>query len=75
MLVLEVKKTPSGKIRQLQRSAQHVEHADVLSEPKCPKCGASMTVRVARKGTNAGKEFWGCTKYPNCHGILPVKTD
>jgi restriction system protein len=36
--------------------------------PKCPKCGGKMVKRVARRGVNAGKEFWGCEKYPNCTG-------
>lgn len=33
---------------------------------KCPECGAEMT---KRKGKKTGKEFWGCSKYPECKGI------
>ncbi len=40
--------------------------------PVCPKCGAEMKKRVARQGSNAGNEFWGCTSYPKCNGILPI---
>jgi ATP-dependent helicase HepA len=29
-----------------------------------------MTLRTARRGINAGKDFWGCTKYPSCKGSL-----
>ena len=36
--------------------------------PVCPKCGASMKLREARRGANAGKKFWGCTNYPKCNG-------
>jgi ATP-dependent DNA helicase RecQ len=36
----------------------------------CPKCGAEMELRMAKKGPNAGKQFWGCSKYPICRGIL-----
>jgi restriction system protein len=43
--------------------------------PACPKCGAGMTKRIASKGENAGKEFWGCSTYPKCKGILPVASD
>lgn len=36
--------------------------------PQCPKCGAAMQARVARKGANAGQKFWGCNTYPKCNG-------
>lgn len=42
---------------------------DVTSEPpSCPLCGASMMLRTARKGQNAGGKFWGCTQFPDCRG-------
>ena len=34
--------------------------------PKCPKCGRPLRKMVARKGRNAGNEFWGCSGYPDC---------
>ena len=37
--------------------------------PLCPECRADMVRRTARRGQNAGKEFWGCPKYPQCRGI------
>ncbi|QWV97207.1 restriction endonuclease [Geomonas nitrogeniifigens] len=36
--------------------------------PQCPRCGAAMQIRVARKGANAGQKFWGCSAYPKCNG-------
>ncbi|MFP4500237.1 MAG: hypothetical protein ACLFTT_04485 [Candidatus Hydrogenedentota bacterium] len=27
-----------------------------------------MAVRTARKGANAGAQFWGCSAYPQCRG-------
>jgi len=39
--------------------------------PKCPQCGAQMALRTAKTGTNAGQQFWGCTKYPACKGTQP----
>lgn len=36
--------------------------------PECPACTAPMARRMARKGANAGKEFWGCTRFPVCKG-------
>lgn len=35
----------------------------------CPQCGSSMVKRKARKGSNAGAEFWGCSKFPTCRGV------
>lgn len=40
--------------------------------PVCPKCNSEMKRRVARQGTNAGKEFWGCVAYPKCNGTKPI---
>ena len=37
--------------------------------PSCPKCGGTMVERIARKGSNAGNTFWGCTSYPQCRGV------
>jgi restriction system protein len=35
---------------------------------RCPLCGATMVLRVAKKGTHAGEKFWGCSSFPKCHG-------
>jgi restriction system protein len=36
--------------------------------PNCPKCGKAMSLRTAKSGRNAGKQFWGCSAYPECRG-------
>jgi len=36
------------------------------SVPICPKCDVPMIQRVAAKGPNAGRSFWGCPNYPRC---------
>lgn len=38
-------------------------------EPSCPQCGSSMVKRTARKGGNAGGEFWGCAQFPTCRAV------
>ena len=38
----------------------------------CPKCGKSMVLRTARNGDNAGKQFWGCSGYPDCKGVVNI---
>jgi len=61
------------------RDAQVAEPCDDLNvppvastSPLCPQCTAEMTKRVARHGSNAGKEFWGCISYPKCKGTRPL---
>ncbi len=36
--------------------------------PVCPICASSMVRRTAKKGANAGSQFWGCSNYPACRG-------
>lgn len=40
------------------------------AEPTCPKCGVPMVQRVATRGDNKGKSFWGCPNYPRCREIV-----
>lgn len=36
----------------------------------CPKCGSGMVERVAKRGQNIGKKFYGCSNYPSCNGTI-----
>jgi four helix bundle suffix protein len=40
--------------------------------PSCPQCGKPMALRTAQKGKNSGKQFWGCTGYPECKKIAEI---
>jgi hypothetical protein len=40
--------------------------------PPCPNCGAEMWVRVARRGSNRGMKFLGCSSYPYCKGTRSI---
>jgi len=40
--------------------------------PLCPKCGTAMTLRTAERGSNAGRQFFGCTNFPKCREIIAV---
>jgi DNA-binding helix-hairpin-helix protein with protein kinase domain len=53
--------TPSA-----QSSVQPGGHAG--NNVTCPKCGSKMVRRVAGRGPNAGKPFWGCSRFPVCRG-------
>jgi ssDNA-binding Zn-finger/Zn-ribbon topoisomerase 1 len=43
---------------------------EIDSGPDCPRCSSQMVRRMAKSGENAGKEFWGCTKFPACRGMV-----
>jgi restriction system protein len=40
--------------------------------PASPRCGSDMKLREAKQGANAGNTFWGCSKYPRCHGTRGI---
>ncbi|MBP3206238.1 MAG: NERD domain-containing protein [Lachnospiraceae bacterium] len=40
--------------------------------PVCPKCGAKMILRTAKRGENIGKNFYGCSMYPKCKEIINI---
>lgn len=46
-----------------------------MSLPSCPECGRAMILRNARKGRNAGGQFWGCQGYPACRGVRDAGAD
>jgi restriction system protein len=43
-----------------------------MQAASCPLCAKPMVRRTAKRGANAGSEFWGCTGYPACRGTRPI---
>ena len=39
----------------------------------CPKCGSEMVLKVAKKGQHSGEKFWGCSKFPECRGVVSIE--
>jgi hypothetical protein len=39
------------------------------SRPRCPKCGDPAKLRRRRED---GAQFFGCPRYPKCHGLLNI---
>ena len=37
-----------------------------LERGLCPRCGAPLVIRTAKKGPNSGSQFLGCSRYPDC---------
>ncbi len=63
----------SQATRQAASTAPVIVKEPVTAEPSCPQCSSSMVKRTARKGGNAGGEFWGCSKFPTCRGVRPIE--
>jgi restriction system protein len=40
--------------------------------PLCPLCGNLTVLRTAKSGKSPGKQFWGCSAYPECKGIVKL---
>ncbi len=40
--------------------------------PPCPLCGKPTVLRTAKIGKSAGSQFWGCSDYPKCKGIVKL---
>jgi len=69
-------KIQSGRLTpSFKTNREHVAHVKTIVAEKensnsCPKCGSSMVIRKVKKGANIGKEFWGCSNFPKCRGIV-----
>ncbi len=54
------------------RIAYRTQASGTERGPVCPLCDRPMALRTARKGPNAGRQFWGCSGYPECEGTRPL---
>ncbi|MFA5374863.1 MAG: hypothetical protein WC455_03805 [Dehalococcoidia bacterium] len=43
-------------------------------DAKCPLCGSATILRTAKKGANAGEQFYVCERYPECKGKVKYQT-
>ena len=62
---LNIKELPSQK-------TESPSQEPVTIKKVCPKCSSPMVIRVAKKGSNAGKQFWACSAYPTCKHIEAI---
>ena len=60
-----------------EAQAVHEESAaaapERLNTPLCPRCGAPMVLRRARRGKRKGQYFWGCSRFPRCRCVADMK--
>lgn len=59
----------AGESRSRAGKPDHGVSTPSDSDPECPRCGAAMVRRLARKGPHAGSQFLGCSRYPECKSI------
>jgi len=57
-----------NKENSIDYTSKYVVTVESEDKNKCPKCGAPLVLRTAKKGANAGNEFWGCSRFPKCRG-------
>lgn len=57
-----------------ERLGAQREESMAQGAPACPLCGAPMIVKVAQRGSNAGKRFWSCCNYhkTGCKGTRRI---
>ncbi len=63
----------AGGFREKLTQVRVAARAQQEQAPVCPDCDKPMTRRKAGTGKHAGREFWGCTGYPDCKGIREIE--
>ncbi|MBF2720431.1 NERD domain-containing protein [Psychrobacter sp. NG254] len=55
------------------KAVERTNHTAVTEQvPNCPRCQGEMTKRVAKKGLNQGQDFFGCSQFPKCRGVVNI---
>ncbi|MBN8457675.1 MAG: four helix bundle suffix domain-containing protein [Verrucomicrobia bacterium] len=63
----------TGGFREQLTATRVATRATQQNAPECPECGKPMHKRRAKAGPTPGREFWGCTAYPDCRGIREIQ--
>jgi restriction system protein len=73
-----VKLMDGSELRQLIQQTKKTVKSNVNSAVvqaaalACPLCTKPMVRRTAKRGSNIGNSFWGCSDYPACKGTAPL---
>ncbi len=51
-----------------QEPPVHTEQQGLI----CPRCGSALVLRTAKKGANAGNQFYGCSNFPKCRYVQNI---
>ena len=60
----------SDFIETVHDAEKNMEQISIESDVVCPNCGKKMVIRTSRFGS----QFLGCSGYPECKTMLPLKT-
>lgn len=67
LAVLIVKEILKKKLNAwMKQRKQKVALAKGAAAGLCPLCNSPLVLRTARKGANAGSDFYGCSNFPKC---------
>lgn len=58
--------------KRLRHRSDQSDRTDRTDFPPCPQCGKPMVLRTAKTGQNTGKQFLGCSGYPDCKGTQEI---
>lgn len=70
--VVEPHQTVEDVRRLVEQARSRRETLAAEEIPDCPRCGSTMVLREARRGSYKGNVFWGCSTFPKCKGILNI---
>jgi hypothetical protein len=63
--------TPQSERPEITTAPVEPQIKKISDSNACPICGSRMVVRVAGRGKNRGKSFFGCSRFPMCRGTRP----
>ena len=69
---IENRKDYLKKYEDLTSDISDTPISDANNDLICPKCGNKLVLRTAKKGSNVGNQFYGCSNYPNCRYIKNI---
>ena len=58
-------------IGQVQSSSKPIPVITSSNHAHCPRCSSKLILRTAKKGVNAGNQFYGCSSFPKCRHTEP----
>lgn len=53
-------------VRDITANKAVVNSSNTGSHKACPSCGSVMLLKEAKRGSNLGQKFWGCSTFPKC---------
>jgi restriction system protein len=60
------------RVKDRTERSDPTDRTELPQPPRCPKCGGLTALRTAKAGKTPGSNFWRCTSYPACKGIVPL---